>query len=87
MGHGQVLVVGSGHLAHRITKLLAARNQSTTHLTADAFGSPESSDLTFDAIAHGLRDIDLGEFSPVDNGVRSATSPPRSSWRECGGDA
>ncbi len=60
-----VLIIGSGHLAYRIKKLAGANGRRITHLTRDALGGRHLEDSAFDGIVHGLRNVDLSEFSAV----------------------
>lgn len=57
-----VLIIGSGHLAHRLEKLMRDRGDPVTHLTDDAFAKTRSADLTFDAIAQAVNDVDLASL-------------------------
>lgn len=62
MTQRDVLIVGSGHLAHRLEKLVRARGDTVIRLTDDAFGVARTADLTFDAITHAVRDVDLASL-------------------------
>ena len=65
MTKNAVLIVGSGHLAYRTKKLSSANGHETIHLADDALRAQGSDDSAFDALTHGLRDVDLQSLSAI----------------------
>jgi hypothetical protein len=60
-----VLVIGSGHLAHRIGKLAAARGHHVLHRRREDLYSAVREASTFDATTRALREVDLAALSTV----------------------
>lgn len=65
MTKNAVLIVGSGYLAYRTKKLSSANRHETIHLADDALRAQGSDDAMFDALTHGLRDVDLQSLSAI----------------------
>jgi Trk K+ transport system NAD-binding subunit len=53
------LVIGSGHLAYRIKRLLQSRGTAVTHIRAEAFVADRSEESRLEIVTRVLRDIDL----------------------------
>lgn len=59
-----ILIIGSGHLAHRTRKLATAGGFGVTHLSHDVFAAL-GDESTFDAVTRGLCDADLRSYSAI----------------------
>ena len=60
-----VLVVGSGHLAHRIGKLAAARGYPVLHRRHEDLCAATHEASTFDAITRAFREVNVSELATV----------------------
>ena len=57
---GPILIIGSGHLASRISRLARRSGYDTRHLAASAFPIATQDDSAFEATQQMLHDLDLG---------------------------
>ncbi|MDB5194454.1 MAG: hypothetical protein JWN50_468 [Parcubacteria group bacterium] len=63
MNKSPVLVIGTGHLAYRLKKLLNDHGYTIIHLAANIFKLEENEDSALGTIANVLKDVDLTNLS------------------------
>ena len=61
----QVLIIGAGHLAHRLKKLVEQGGYQVAHLSKDLFKSPDMSMPAIDRVAQVLSDTDMDSLAMV----------------------
>lgn len=59
------LIIGSGHLAHRIKRLAQDRGMHATHLDSNAFGRSHGGESRLELVARVLRDVDLAAHPAI----------------------